>query len=465
MFTNFHTTSPICTPSRYSLFPGNHASRARNAEFQRRMQRENMALPEFNTYIEPSEITLPRLLQGQGYRTGFVGKNHVVAGSRELPVSRGADLNDPVVRTQLEAAYEEQRDKIKGIGFDEVYSVYRKNPDDNPIAALRVHNLDWIVQGALRFIDNSQGAPFFLYFSSTIPHGPLEPEKSWNADPRATARGLLDTAPGVLPSRDDLSDRVRQAGFDGQENALWLDDSIAAVLDRLIELQLLDKTTILFISDHGMAAKGSIYDGGTRTPAMLWRSAELDVGRSSTAIANTDVLPTLLTLAGGSPAIPADIDGRDFSHLLTNNSLAHRDALYFDLGYSRGVLWRQWKYIAVRHSPWLQAWTRQQRQDYIDQVNAFISRSGRIDPYVRSADDPFAHYTTLPGGFNLEHAVAQEHPAYYAADQLYNLGSDPTEQTNLYQDPQYADIISSARKRLTGFVRELPGHFGEFTQD
>ena len=289
VFTNFHTTSPICTPSRYSLFTGNHASRARNAEFQRRMQRENMALPEFNTYIEPSEITLPRLLQGQGYRTGFVGKNHVVAGSQELPVSRGADLNDPVVRTQLEAAYEEQRDKIKGIGFDEVYSVYRKNPDDNPIAALRVHNLDWIVQGALRFIDNSQGAPFFLYFSSTIPHGPLEPEKSWNADPRATARGLLDTAPGVLPSRDDLSDRVRQAGFDGQENALWLDDSIAAVLDRLIELQLLDKTPILFISDHGMAAKGSIYDGGTRTPAMLWRSAELDVGRSSTAIANTDV--------------------------------------------------------------------------------------------------------------------------------------------------------------------------------
>ena len=61
------------------------------------------------------------------------------------------------------------------------------------------HNMDWITEKGLDFIDQNKDAPFFLYFATTIPHGPTLSQRSWKVDRRITPLGILDKAPQVHP--------------------------------------------------------------------------------------------------------------------------------------------------------------------------------------------------------------------------------------------------------------------------
>ena len=72
---------------------------------------------------------------------------------------------------------------MKQCGFDYARAIYHNNPDGNGPRALAVHNLDWITPAGLRFIDQYKDQPFFLYFAVTVPHGPGDAKRSWNADP------------------------------------------------------------------------------------------------------------------------------------------------------------------------------------------------------------------------------------------------------------------------------------------
>ena len=74
---NYQVTTSICTPSRYSMFTGNYASRATNADFLNRLKTEGSAVPEFNALITTKENTLPKRLKALGFRTGFTGKDHM----------------------------------------------------------------------------------------------------------------------------------------------------------------------------------------------------------------------------------------------------------------------------------------------------------------------------------------------------------------------------------------------------
>jgi len=161
--------------------------------------------------------------------------------------------------------------------------------------------MDWIAQGGLEFIDLYHDQPFFLYFATTIPHGPTEAERAWLADPRITAKGYLEEAPSVLPPRETLTERLRMAGIaeTGKEIVLWLDDAVGALLDKLKEHELLDDTIIVFFNYHGQEAKGTLYQGGLRSLCIVWQRGGFPCGGTSDAfVQNIDFAPTLLALAG-----------------------------------------------------------------------------------------------------------------------------------------------------------------------
>ncbi len=457
-----HVVSPVCTPSRYNCLTGRYASRALKPQ----AARSHQTVVTWNTHIEAHDTTVASLLKKAGYATGFVGKNHVVRVPGWKKIDWDADPTAPTAKATLQANVGHIGRAMKKVGFDFAERIYHNNPDGNGSRHLAVHNLDWIAEGALSFIDQHRDRPFFLYLGSTIPHGPGAKERSWQADPRVTADGILEIPPGVLPERASLPRRLKQAGITapGRENLLWLDDMLGAIMARLKKHGLDENTVVFFFNDHGQAAKGTLYQGGVSNPSIIWKQGGFPGGPTSHAlVSNVDFAPTILELAGIAPAGHA-FDGRSFASVLEGRTDSVRPSLYFELGYARGLRKGPWKYLALRYPDSVKNMSLDQRRKALERVNKNLRRRGR--PIV--TDDPtqaFSHVSAIPGGGDAERSSTGKYPAYYDADQLYHVGDDPNERTNLAYNPEYASVLKDMKRELRQYLDRLPGTFAELKPD
>ena len=186
---------------------------------------------------------------------------------------------------------------------------------------------------AVGFIRANKDRPFLLYLPHTAVHTPIHPGAAFAGK---SANGRFG---------------------DWVEEVDW---SVGRVFDTLRELQLDENTLVVFTSDNGpwlikgadggsagplRGGKGSTWEGGVRVPTLAWWPGKIAPGSVCDAVAGTiDLLPTAVSLAGGTvPAEPV-IDGRDISPLLfgkTNES--PREAHYYFAGYNLQ---------AVRQGPW-----------------------------------------------------------------------------------------------------------------
>lgn len=457
-----HVASPICTPSRFNVLTGRFASRARNQEFQRRTKREGQTVVEFNTHILADDVTVQRLLQTAGYDTGMVGKNHVVhaTGLKRFP-DFDADVSEPAVRRQLVFNHERVRQAMLRTGFDFADRIYHNNPDFLGLHQVAVQNMEWITEGALDFISRKRDRPFFLYFATTVPHGPTVAHRSWNANPRMSAVGELAAAPQVQPARATIPDRLREAGLPVDEhtaNVLWLDDALGALLNRLEATGQLANTLIFFVSDHGQMAKGTVYQGGVHNPSIVWRLGGFPAGnRRDELVHIVDFAPTLVEIAGGDPVQP-QFDGQSFLPLLEAESFDRDRVLYFELGYVRGIRLGDWKFMAVRYPAAVSDMTLAERTEVLAAWN-LERRRKHLNIVTEDPTQPFSHLTPIPGGGDAERVSTGAYPGYYDADQLYHLPTDPREQTNLATDPNHAAQLALMRRELRKILDDLPGDF------
>jgi len=465
-----YVTSPVCTPSRFSCLTGNYPSRSRSQEVLKSMDKNNgQATIGWNTYITPGSSNIARHLKTLGYTTAFVGKNHVIEAEGMETPEWTADPHDPQVKALLERNYQRQREAVHAAGFDYAASLYYNNPGRNGVAALNAHNLDWIAQGALAFLDQRQHTegpekPFFLWLASTVPHGPADSEHSWKADRRITPRGMLDEPLEILSSAEKLTARLKAESISpewSQENMLWLDDLFGVVLEKLEAAGELENTVIFFFNDHGQMAKGTLYQGGVHGESFVWRSEGFPAGAESfVPVSNIDFAPTILQLAGASPA-PDDFDGKSFLPVLEDHANALHDSLYFEMGFTRGVKKGDWKYIALRYPHWVENASHAQRQRWLDRNNRHNEKRGipiwNTDPMA-----PFSHVQIIPGGGDAERRSMDHFPAYSERDQLYHLKYDPGEQNNLADDPAHAEKLEEMKGELKRHLRDLPGRFAEF---
>ena len=459
-----HVVSPVCTPSRYNALTGNFASRATNPYFTQNTNKNGQSVVEFNTHILPSDRTLPALLKAAGYTTGMAGKNHVVEvyGLKKFP-NFDASAKDPANKAQLKANHDHTRQAMREIGFDFADSVYHNNPSFLGLHEVAVQNMDWITDAGVRFLNQAHEAPFFLYFATTVPHGPTQAKRSWNADPRLTAIGYLDEPLNVQPARATIPKRIRAAGLpvnDNTANLLWLDDALGALLDTLEANGKIDNTVIFFFNDHGQLAKGTVYQGGVHNPSIVWRKGGFPVGSSSQAlVSNVDFAPTILDLAQVDCS-QQDFDGQSFLPYLEGKTPPKERQLYFELGYARGIRIGNWKYMAIRYPEALENMTLAERTAVLEDWND-KRRRRHLNIVTDDPTQPFSHLTAIPGGGDAEKFSTGSYPGYFDRDQLYNLAKDPNEQHNLANDPKFAAHLKAMQTALKEQLATLPGGFGD----
>lgn len=461
---NQYVVSPVCTPSRYNCLTGRYASRATSQHFLRTTEEEGgQTVIQWNTFITGADTCLSHHLQEAGYATGMAGKNHVIeVKGLEQFADYWDDPKTPANIAKLEANYQKTREAILHCGFDYAESIYHDNPRFIGLGHLASQNLEWIVQGGIDFIDRYKDDPFFLYFATTVPHGPSDPDHSWKADPLVSARGYLKEAPDVMPARDTLTPRLQEAGIAGnnKELVLWLDDALGALIDRLETHGLIDNTIIFFFNDHGQRAKGHLYQGGIYNPSVIWRSEGFPCGPASKAkVQNIDFAPTLLDFAGAAVS-DAGFDGKSLRPVLEGKTDEIHETLYFELGYARGVIEGDYKYMAIRYPESASSMSMEERKQVLKAYNDTRIRM-KTQPVNYDAAAPYSHFSTVPGGEQAEHEGYGKLPGYFDPDQLYNLKADPGETNNLAAHPEYAARLKELKVELKTYLSELPGTFGD----
>lgn len=451
-----YATSTVCTPSRYSVLSGEYPSRSNGNRFLADMKRfGNQPNPHFNTHILPGKANIGSVLRENGYFTGFVGKNHVLHDdSVKVPSIkkwRDADPYAPETQAFLEKKHAAEVQSVLNNGFDYAANIYGGNVPGHMPIKMEAHNMDWITRGGLDFLDKAekQKKPFFLYFCTTLNHGPGPAGHKYSNNPLFTPAGVLEKKLDVQPARSTIPERLKAAGIQAKgdhADALWLDDGINAIITRLDKMGELENTVVFFFVDNGMKAKGALYEGGALVPAFVWGKDVKGRRRTSELLANIDFAPTIYELCGVPKGRQAKMDGRSFADILKGKDRKVHNSIFLQIGSTRAVLHDDFKYIAWR----------------IDPAREAVKGREVTKEKMGVPGKPFYHIASTRGGRGLEKKLPAHYPAYWDRDQLYNLRKDPKEQRNLADNPEYAGKLAQLKKALDEHIKTQPGSFGEF---
>ena len=305
--TDFHV-SPFCTPTRAALMTGNHPGYT--GAYRTSSGR---------TMMHGDEKTLANLFAEGGYVTGMVGKWHLGDNAPHRPQDRGFQ---EVVWHRC-GGIGQASDYWGNDYFDDTYERATANNKHGTFEKFEGYCTDvWFREG-MRFIEENQDKPFFLYLAPNAPHGPYRVPEEW--------------AKPYVGNKD-----VANANFYGM--IANIDHNIGLLRAHLAKLGLAEKTILIFMTDNGTAAgakfqglesepivgfnagmrgkKSSIYDGGHRVPFFIhWPQGGLTRGRDvDTLAAHIDVLPTLADVC--DIGVPEDYqpDGVSLKPLLYETS-------------------------------------------------------------------------------------------------------------------------------------------------
>ena len=291
-FVNFHVPQAICSASRGALLTGCYPERTGLVGAHGPRARG----------MDPKWPTLAQVLKPQGYATAVFGKWHIGDQPETRPPARGFDEScGLMVSNDMWRHHPESRH------FDAFPLQFWENgkiviDDVTPEDQTRL--TQWYTEHAVDFIRRKKDQPFFLYVPHSMPHVPLAVGERFKGKSGAGLYGDV---------------------------MLELDASVGAIMSALREAGVADNTLVLFTSDNGpwasygnhagqtpyREAKGTGFDGGTRSACVMRYPGRIPAGAVSDAMLCTiDLLPTVARLAG-APLPQSPVDGRDVWDLIT----------------------------------------------------------------------------------------------------------------------------------------------------
>jgi len=440
IFTDAHSSSAVCSPTRYGLMTG---------RYNWRSKLQSGVLGGLSPrLIEPGRMTIASLLKANGYHTSCVGKWHLGMDWVKQPGKEVTELNIEPREQVFNVAYAQPiQNGPNSVGFDEYFGIsasldmvpYTYIANDR-VAALPTEDRDFelmigreqdktrrgptapgfdvanvlpdFTNKAIEIIgrraaDAKVGKPFLLYLPFASPHTPIHPHRDWLGKS------------GLNP----YADFVMQQDF-----------AIGQVLDSLDRHGLADNTLVILTSDNGcsprvmfdeLLAKGhnpshlfrghkaDIYEGGHRVPFLVrWPGTVPAGSKADQLTCLVDVIATVAEIVGVQ--LPANAAEDSVSFLPTllgrNSKLARTTLVSHSLNGSFAIRDGSWKLCLC---PGSGGWSNPR-------------------PGINDADRP--------------------------RNQLFDLSSDIGETTNL-QD-RHPEIVSRLTKLLEKYVadgRSTPG--------
>lgn len=282
------------------------------------------------------------------------------------------------------------------------------------------------------FIAGAGDDPFCLIVASKEPHTPHD---SGGYEP-----GEL-VLPGYFVDTPETRERVANYCTDINH----VDQELGDVMDMLERLGHADNTLVMFTSDHGEPmpyCKWTCYDGGIQIPFLAWWPGVVEPGRVTDAnICFTDVLPTMVDVAGGNP--DPGLDGRSFLPVLTGERDTHLDAVFANHTHKdvrngcrypiRAVRMEGFKYIVnVEYETTFTNNVTEGAHDFDLVWNSWVKKA-ETDPF---AADRVRGYQHRP------------------LEELYDLENDPCELNNVADRPEHHARIARMRRRLLGWMAQ-----------
>ena len=429
VFRNAFATTASCSASRSVVMSGLHNHR--NGQFGHQHHYH-----KFASFQDVIGLSLPRVMQRVGYRTGHIGKYHVAP--------------------------------------EEVYhfETYLKGNGRNGVA---------MAAASKDFLTGTEDErPFFLYFATSDPHRgggidrtselEFQPDLFGNKPNRGAHTGVeevfFDPADVVVPPFLPDTPETRSELAHYYQSCSRIDQGVAALVQILKDADLYDKTMIVFTSDHGMAFAGgktTVYEGGLRVPMVVRDPYQTQRGVQSDAlISHIDITPTLLDFAGGlDPETNAPkemlnakkywkdqglsgIDNRDgnqpFDHyhgkswmgVLANPEQAHHDEIFASHTFHEIQMYYPMR--VIRDGKYKLIWNIAHPLPYPFASDLWAASSWQAQ-LAKGNDAPYGNTTV--GRY-------VQRPEF----ELFDIVADPDETTNLAESSGHADVLEQYQAKL-----------------
>ena len=324
------TPQPVCGPARGALQTGKYATTLG-------MHHNRIRLPD-------EHRTMAHYFNDAGYHTGYIGKWHLGSTTLAVPAEDRGGYQYWLAANSLESS---------SLAYKTV--LYDNDNDETRLPGYRV---DALTDAAIRYIDDHQDEPFFLFVSFLEPHF-QNPHDSYPA-PDVDRSTLYPYMPPDLGALGGTSWQHLPGYYSMIKR---LDAAFGRINDALKSLELSDNTVVLYTSDHGChfktrnsEYKRSCHDSSIRIPMAFSGGPFTGGGSLQGMVSLTDIAPTLLD-ACGIP-VPGDMQGRSVLPLITEKKDAEwPDDIFVQISESqlgRCVRTKRWKYSV--EAPGKDAW-------------------------------------------------------------------------------------------------------------